>query len=79
MYSTRGKGGPPSHGGPCLGAETNYDMDHRYFHLGAELIEQGRLPVGEIVTHNERFSDAPDIYEMLRTRAHEAAAVLLRW
>ncbi len=66
-------------GKDLLGGGTNYDMDHRYFSLGAELIEQGRLPVGEIVTHNVHFADAPGIYEVLRTRAHEAGAVLLRW
>ncbi len=62
-----------------LGGGTDYDMDHRYFELGAQLIDEGRLPVSEIVTHNAHFSEAPGIYEMLRTRAQDAGAVLLRW
>jgi len=66
-------------GKDLLGGNTDYDRDHCWFDVGARLIEQGRLPVGEIVTHNARFTEAPAVYEMLRTRPEEAAGVLLRW
>ncbi|MCD6360825.1 MAG: zinc-binding dehydrogenase [Armatimonadetes bacterium] len=66
-------------GKDLLGGNTDYDYDNRYFELGADLIARGRLPVGEIVTHNVHFAEASGIYEMLRTRPHEAAGVLLRW
>ena len=43
------------------------------------MLEAGELPVGEMVTHNVHFSEAPAIYEMLRVRPEEAAGVLFRW
>ena len=62
-----------------LGGNTDYDRDHRLFELGGRLIARGLLPVSRIVTHNVPFTEAPGIYEMLRTRPQDAAGVLLRW
>jgi threonine dehydrogenase-like Zn-dependent dehydrogenase len=62
-----------------LGGCTDYDMDHDLFLVGAELIANGSLPVMDIVSHNVRFAEAPEVYDMLNRREHEAGAVLLRW
>lgn len=62
-----------------LGAGTDYDYDPEGFNVGARLLAEGKLPVGEIVTHNVPYTMGPEIYEMLNFRSHEAGAVLLRW
>lgn len=62
-----------------LGGNTDYDRDHHWFEVGARLLEQGRLPVREIVTHKVHFTQAPAIYDMLRTRPQDAVGVLLCW
>jgi len=62
-----------------LGGGAGYDYDPRLFDVGARLLAAGKLPVGEIVTHNVPYSMAPGIYDMLNFRSHEAGAVLLRW
>lgn len=62
-----------------LGGCTDYDMDHRLFDVGSELIANGSLPVMDIVTHNVPFTEAAEVYEMLNHREQEAGAVLLRW
>ena len=66
-------------GKDLLGSSVEYDRSHRLFYEGIKLLQAGRLPVGEIVTHNEPFTDAPGIYDMLIERPQEAGAVLLRW
>ena len=62
-----------------LGGGTNYQYDASLYDLGARLIAAGKLPVGEIVTHNVPFTMGPEIYDMLNFRPQEAGAVLLRW
>lgn len=62
-----------------LGAGTGYRMDPRLFDEGAKLLQSGRLPVLDIVTHNVPYTEAPAIYDMLNFRSAEAGAVLLRW
>ncbi len=62
-----------------LGGCTDYDNDMGLFMTGAELIAAGRLPVMNIVTHNAHYTEAPEIYDLLNKREHEAGAVLLRW
>jgi threonine dehydrogenase-like Zn-dependent dehydrogenase len=62
-----------------LGAGTDYDMDSGLFRQGIELMQAGLLPVQEIVTHNVPYTMAPETYDMLNFRSHEAGAVLLRW
>lgn len=62
-----------------LGGCTDYDMSHERFDEAIKLLQAGRLPVQQIVTHNVSFRQAPAIYEMLNFRSHEAGAVLLRW
>ena len=62
-----------------LGGCTDYDMSHERFSEATKLLETGRLPVGQIVTHNVPYAEAPEIYDMLNFRSHEAGAVLLRW
>jgi len=62
-----------------LGGCTDYDMSPERFAEATKLLETGRLPVREIVTHNVPYQQAPAIYEMLNFRSHEAGAVLLRW
>jgi threonine dehydrogenase-like Zn-dependent dehydrogenase len=57
----------------------DYDYDHRLFQVGARLIERGDLPVSSIVTHRAHYSEAPAIYEMLRSTPEQAGAVLLCW
>ncbi|MEN6404344.1 MAG: zinc-binding dehydrogenase [Armatimonadia bacterium] len=66
-------------GKDLLGAGVGYDTDPRLQDLGARLLASGRLPVGEIVTHNVPYTMAPEIYDMLNFRSREAGAVLLRW
>jgi threonine dehydrogenase-like Zn-dependent dehydrogenase len=62
-----------------LGGCTDYDMDQGLFAVGAELIANGSLPVLDIVTHNVHYTEAPEVYDMLNHREHEAGAVLIRW
>ena len=62
-----------------LGGCTDYDMDPALFEQGGRLIASGDLPVARIVTHNVPYTQAPEIYDMLNFRSHEAGAVLLRW
>lgn len=62
-----------------LGGCTDYDPSHELFDLGARMLAAGTLPVQRIVTHNLPYTRAPEIYDMLNFRAHEAGAVLLRW
>jgi threonine dehydrogenase-like Zn-dependent dehydrogenase len=62
-----------------LGGCADYDMSHDLFLEGARLLQAGRLPVMEIVTHNVPYTQAPEIYDMLSFRPQEAGAVLLRW
>jgi threonine dehydrogenase-like Zn-dependent dehydrogenase len=62
-----------------LGGGTGYDYDPGLFAVGARLLAAGKLPVGEIVTHNVPYTMGPEIYDMLNFRSHEAGAVLLRW
>jgi len=62
-----------------LGGGTGYDYDPGLFEVGARLLAAGKLPVGEIVTHNVPYTMGPEIYDMLNFRSHEAGAVLLRW
>ncbi len=62
-----------------LGGCTDYDTDMQLFLTGAELIAAGKLPVMDIVTHNAHYTEAPEIYDLLNAREHEAGAVLLRW
>jgi len=62
-----------------LGGGTDYDMDHKWWEIGGELLRQGRLPVLDIVTHNVPYTEAPAIYDLLNRRPHEAGAVLVRW
>ena len=66
-------------GKDLLGSSVNYDRDHRLFYEGIKLLQAGRLPVQETVTHNVPFTEAPAIYDMLIERPQEAGAVLLRW
>lgn len=62
-----------------LGGGTDYDYSPALFDVGARMLAAGRLPVGQIVTHNVPYTQGPEIYDMLNFRSHEAGAVLLRW
>lgn len=62
-----------------LGGGTGYDYSPRLQVEGMKLMRAGRLPVERIVTHNVPYTMAPEIYDMLNFRSHEAGAVLLRW
>lgn len=62
-----------------LGGCTDYDMSSERFLEAAKLIETGRLPVQDIVTHKVPYTQAPGIYDMLNFRSEEAGAVLLEW
>ena len=66
-------------GKDLLGGGTDYDRDHKWWHIGADFLAQGRLPVLDIVTHNVPYTGAPAIYDVLNFRPHEAGAVLLWW
>lgn len=62
-----------------LGGCTDYDMSNSLFLEAAKLIQTGKLPVQDIVTHRVPYTQAPEIYDMLNFRSDEAGAVLLEW
>ncbi|MHB8997437.1 MAG: zinc-dependent alcohol dehydrogenase [Armatimonadota bacterium] len=62
-----------------LGGCTDYDVSDKPRAEATELLKNGKLPVSRIVTHNVPYTQAPEIYDMLNFRSHEAGAVLLRW
>jgi threonine dehydrogenase-like Zn-dependent dehydrogenase len=62
-----------------LGGCADYDMSSHLFLEAAKLMEAGKLPVQEIVTHKVPYTQAPEIYDMLNFRSDEAGAVLLEW
>ena len=66
-------------GKDLLGSSVDYERDHRLYYEGIKLLRAGKLPVQEIVTHSEPFTEAPAVYGMLIERPHDAGAVLLRW
>ncbi|NPV48345.1 MAG: zinc-binding dehydrogenase [Armatimonadetes bacterium] len=62
-----------------LGGGTDYDYSPELQLQAMKLLQAGKLPVERIVTHNVPYTMAPEIYDMLNFRSHEAGAVLLRW
>jgi len=62
-----------------IGGNAQYDYDHHLFEIGVQLIATNALPVKRLVTHREPFVRAPEVYEMLDRREHEAGAVLFVW
>jgi L-iditol 2-dehydrogenase len=66
-------------GKDLLGAGVGSDSDPRLFVDGLQLLQAGRLPVAEIVTHKEPYTSAPTIYDMLIEDPEDAGAILLEW
>ena len=66
-------------GKDLLGANVGYERNSQCFLDGLRLIQAGKLPVGEIVTHKVPYTEGPKIYDMLINSPQEAGAVLLEW
>ncbi len=66
-------------GKDLLGASVGYNRDPRLFLDGIKLIAEGKLPVGEIVTHKEPYTEGPKIYDMLINSPDDSGAILLEW
>jgi len=66
-------------GKDLLGASLGYDYSTQLFLDGMERIRDGRLPVGETVTHELPFTEAPSVYDKLITDPSDVGAILLRW
>ena len=66
-------------GKDLLGAGVGYNRDPRLFLDGVKLISEGKLPVGEIVTHKVPYTEGPKIYDMLINSPDDSGAILLEW
>ncbi len=66
-------------GKDLLGASVGYDNDPSLFLDGVKLIHEGKLPVGETITHKEPYTEAPKIYDMLIASPDDSGAILLEW
>lgn len=66
-------------GKDLLGANVGYDYNPGLFLDGIRLIEQRKLPMNEIITHNVPYTEAPAIYDMLINHPGPSAGVLFRW
>lgn len=62
-----------------LGAGVGYDRDPKLFADGIDLLQAGKLPVADIVTHKVPYTDAPGIYDMLIADPDDSGAILLEW
>jgi threonine dehydrogenase-like Zn-dependent dehydrogenase len=66
-------------GKDLLGASVGFDSGSQLFVDGLQLLQAGKLPVAEIVTHKEPYTGAPAIYDMLIEDPEDAGAILLDW
>jgi threonine dehydrogenase-like Zn-dependent dehydrogenase len=66
-------------GKDLLGANVGYDYNPGLFLDGIRLIEQGKLPMKEIITHNVPYTEGPAIYDMLINDPGQSVGVLFRW
>ncbi len=62
-----------------LGSGVGYDRDPKLFVDGMELLQAGKLPVADIVTHKVPYTDGPGIYDMLISNPDDSGAILLEW
>ena len=66
-------------GKDLLGANVGYNSDPRLALDGIKLIHDGNLPVREIITHKQPYTEAPKIYDMLINSPGDSGAILLEW
>ncbi len=66
-------------GKDLLGANVGYNNDPNLYLDGIRQITSGKLPVDKIVTHNEPYTKAPKIYDMLINSPDDSGAILLKW
>ncbi len=66
-------------GKDLLGANVGYDYSPTLFLDGIRLIEQGKLPMKETITHSVPYTDGPAIYDMLIKNPGPSAGILFKW
>ena len=62
-----------------LGANVGYDNNPKLFLDGISLLERGRLPMKEIITHKVPYTEGPAIYDMLINNPADSAGILFEW
>ncbi|MBI4530470.1 MAG: hypothetical protein HY709_03010 [Candidatus Latescibacteria bacterium] len=52
---------------------------HRHAELFFDLIADGELLIEPLISHRERYAEAPRLYEMLLQDRSQAMGVILEW
>jgi threonine dehydrogenase-like Zn-dependent dehydrogenase len=62
-----------------LGGYTNSDLRPAASDRCVQYLAEGRFAVEDMVTHRFPYQEAPEAFDLLYNRLHEAMAVLLQW